>query len=61
MKKKIKDLTLEEIKKICEQYDYSFCEECELYSKETECCLVEPPLLEKDLEREVEIDEINFN
>ena len=57
MKKKIKDLTLEEIKKICRQYDYSFCEECELYSKKTECCLVEPPLLKEDLEREIEVNE----
>lgn len=55
MKKKIKELTLEEIKEICEQYDYSFCEECELYSKKTECCLVQPPLLEEDLEREIEL------
>ena len=59
MKKKIKDLTLKEIKEICEKYDYSFCEECELYNKKTECCLVEPPLLEEDFEREVEIDEIH--
>ena len=55
MKKKIKDLTLEEIKEICEQYKYSFCEECELYSEKTMCCLVQPPLLKEDLEREIDL------
>ena len=55
MKKKIKDLTLQEIKVICEYQDYGFCEDCILYSKKTECCLVEPPLLDEDLDKEIEL------
>jgi len=52
-KKKIKELTLKEVKEICDLQGYGFCENCVLYSKECECCLVEPPLLDKELEKEV--------
>lgn len=52
MKKKIKDLTLEEKKKICEKYAnvVNDCLKCPLCFK-SKWCLI------KVLEREVEVDE----
>ena len=54
MKKKIKDLTLEECRKICEG---KICDECPLLSKITNSCCLVPQLLVQDLEKEVEVDE----
>ena len=59
MKKKIKDLTLNECKKFCENYDKEGCKKCPLYNivcadfeiYYTRMCI------DDDLEREIEIDE----
>ena len=54
MKKKIKDLTLEECKNICSKYRE--CDKgCPLNDKEIPCDFM--GLLPEDLEKEVEIDE----
>jgi hypothetical protein len=62
MKKKIKDLTLGEAKKICNMQERSnkFCEGCPLrkpYAKIRKC----PIYYDEVLEMEVEVDEINFD
>ena len=56
MKKKIKDLTLEECKKICDNYSYFRCDECPLI----DCVYNENYSYYKNKhpeEREVEVDE----
>ena len=50
MKKKIKDLTLEECRKICEKQDS--CSDCPIYD---EICGIR--IIRIHLEREVEVDE----
>ena len=45
MKKKIKDLTLEEFDKICEKYD--FCDDCPFYVGEG-ICLIDLALIWKN-------------
>lgn len=70
MKKKIKDLTLEECKKICHSSNllddnlkiykshYDYCSTfCPLFSDITKSCMIKQPLLKQDLEKEVEVDE----
>lgn len=59
MKKKIKDLTLEEMFKICKSHN--LCVDCNLQSIKTGCrCykeIMSEVLVNFDLEREVEVDE----
>lgn len=51
MKKKIKDLTVEEIKSICDRSP--FCHKCPL-KNHIKCCYIDT-----DLEREIEVYESN--
>ena len=50
MKKKIKDLTLGEINKLCHSLG---CDKCPLRYLDSDC----PIIIDTELEREVEIDE----
>ena len=54
MTKKIKDLTIKELKEICSNYD--FCDNCPL-NKTKVCCASPYHITTKDLEIEVEVDE----
>ena len=55
MKKKIKDLTLEEANKICQSHKKNRCDyKCPFYKYDS-CWFVGD--IEEDLEREVEVDE----
>jgi hypothetical protein len=57
MKKKIRDLTIREIKKICEdrfKKGFPYCIKCPLYSI---CQLSPDEMAQKDLDQEIEVDE----
>lgn len=54
MKKKIKDLTLEEINKVCDKYLY--CAQCPMFHNYT-FCIKREEWLRAYLEQEVEVDE----
>lgn len=65
MKKKIKDLTIKEIEKLC-QFPFCSSSKCKLVINrgETEYCIgsylkMRRIITEEDLEKEVEIDESN--
>ena len=56
MKKKIKDLTVKEFQKICGKYEY--CHNCPLHLAYGLCSVIDfTSINEKDLEKEVEVDE----
>ena len=54
MKKKIKDLTVEEVNAICHKQDD--CDTCPLANR-FGTCIIMPPCFVDELEEEVEVDE----
>ncbi len=60
MKKKIKDLTLKEIRNICSN-NVNGCNNCPLFNFKDKLCLIQPDLhsmfIGNLLEKEVEVDE----
>lgn len=55
MKKKIKDLTLKELKKFCEKH---LCSDCPMNTEKVTLCYQSPSLYdEKKLEQEIEVEE----